>query len=610
MSAIPAYSCCCGGEPWPPEYYVFTPCAATPCCDLECDGAPQVKWCPSYAASQGLIVPMVVNPSVCLLMKRDCCTYVFTNVVSNPGGVCPTGAGPWNEGTVIGTRSIGPGEFCCDYEEIEPPDNCVTQDAYPEGSPLAPSFCDAYVFEPYTNADMWGIVPSKPVTVRSTLTYCYPTFGKNWDENCDNCPRIDHAQSAITHAQQIGYCIPTDPLSECPGQRTYTQTVMLTCAECNPCGPCCGIDPCDGVDPNADWCEDPARTYSVKTCYSVSPCLDEEDEETFFEQDVLTVTYDFCATTIDPDDPNALALLTALFTGGSPVRSWDPLTAYPYDPGIALYLCPAAGLFSNPAVYVFSGDAKDIANAINSLSVNFPWLSAQADEQWGECFWFGTRQTCNRCPGDDPSLRPAYGSSGEPADELVFDRVEIVGTTSFRAIFRGRSKKYYACAAQTLSSVHSVTPGCIYSDTDVVNLAVSATGDAENGYALDCLSPAEYACGDRYSMRQIEQDYCPVEICTVKNPAQEVIGCDAVTGYPLLDVIVSGVTILKGWVSLCGGGAFGGMPYSPQIRCRSYPWLYEVTPCGDEPPAGTCSPGVYQSPAAYCETDATPITVT
>ena len=613
MSAISAFLCCCdGGGQWPSEYYVFTPCPESPCCDLECDGASTINWCPAYAAAQGIIVPIVPNPALCIYMDYGCCRYVLTDVIPNPGGVCPTGGGVWNVGTFYGTRTVSGGQGCCDAQLIPTPSTCVWNDAYPSMPPSA-SFCAAYVFEPYTNADMWGIVPSKTVKVTSTLTYCYETFGTNWDENCDNCPPIDHAQSAITHTQEIGYCIPTDPLASCPGQRTYTQVEWLNCAECNPCGPCCGIDPCAGLTPGTlpydENCEDPAASYSVKTCYSVSPCLDAEEEPTWFEQDVLTVTYDFCATVVDPSDPNALAQLTALFAGGQIVNPWSAATVWGGgDTGISIRLCPGA-TFTDPTVYVFSGDAKDIANAINSLRVNFPWLRADASEVWGECFWFGVRQTCDNCPGDPPGTRPAWGVATQDADELVFDRIEIIDSTRFRAIFRGRSKKHYVCAAQTLQSVHSVASGCVYNDTDVVNLAVSATGDAENGYELQCLSPAEYACGDRYSMQQVEQDYCSTTICTVKNPAQVVTGCDAVTGYPLIDVVVDGVTVLKGWQSLCGGG-FGAMPSDSQIRCRSYPWLYQVPACGQPTFPGTCAPGIYQSPAAYCETEATTITVT
>ena len=109
MSALGAASCCCPTEPpvYPGEYYVFSVCAESPCCDLECEGATDVKWCPSYASAQGLAVPIVLTPSTCIKIKVDCCTYVMTAVVPNPGGICPTGAGPWNVGTYIGTTTIG-----------------------------------------------------------------------------------------------------------------------------------------------------------------------------------------------------------------------------------------------------------------------------------------------------------------------------------------------------------------------------------------------------------------------------------------------------------------------------------------------------------------------
>jgi hypothetical protein len=146
------------------------------------------------------------------------------------------------------------------------------------------------------------------------------------------------------------------------------------------------------------------------------------------------------------------------------------------------------------------------------------------------------------------------------------------------------------------------------SSTDVINLAISATGDDDEGYALHCLSPAEYACGERYEMRQVEQDYCGTTICTADDPALPVPQCDAVTGYPLLDVVVDGVTVLEGWQSLCGGG-LGGLPSISQIRCRSYPFVYEVLGCEDPFYGGLCTPGVYQQADRYCETLATPIQV-
>jgi hypothetical protein len=606
VSAIPAYQCCCPTEPpiYPAEYYVFSVCP-DPCCPLDCADSVDVKWCPSYAVAQGLVVPIVLTPGLCIKMTLGCCTYVMTAVIANPGGVCPTGGGVWNQGTYAGTRTIDPEEEgCCDAVIIDPPDNCLTEAAYVD--PLVGNACFAYVFEPYALDDQWGTVPSKPVTVRSNLTYCYATFGANWDQRCDNCPPIDYYQSTVKASQEIGYCIPTDPISSCLGQRTYSQTVTLDCQQCYPCGDCCGNgDPCFPPSDPPITCDDPKGTWSVRTCYAVNPCLDENDDFTWFEQDVLTVTYDFCATAVDPDDPGALAALEALFAGGDVVTPWSALTVWGApDTGIRISLCPGA-VFSDPSVFVFSGNAKHIADAINSLTVNTPFLSAEADEEWGDCFWFGVRQTCDECPEDPPGTRPAFRAEG---DELVFDRCEIISATKFKAIFRGRSKKHYVCASQTLISTYSVSGNCVGSSTDVINLAISATGDDDEGYALHCLSPAEYACGERYEMRQVEQEYCDTTICTAGNPTLTVPQCDAVSGYPLLDVVVEGVTVLEGWQSLCGGG-LGGLPSISQIKCRSYPFVYEVLGCEDPFYGGLCTPGVYQQADRFCETFATPIQV-
>ena len=620
MSAIGAASCCCAAEPppGPEQYYVFTVCAESPCCNLECGGQPSVNWCPAYAVAQGLVVPIILTPGTCIKMKLNCCTYVMTAVIANPGGVCPTGGGIWNQGTYIGTSTVDPEEGgCCEVEDIPIPSTCVWQAAYPDTPPAA-SQCAAYVFEPYANPDMWGILPSKPIRVRSTLTYCYETFGTAWDSRCQNCPPIEHYQSAITHSQNIGFCIPVEPLNPCPGARLYEQSTTLECRECFPCDPCCGSDACQDAPPGP-YCEDPSATYSVRTCYAVNPCVDEEDQQLWYEEDVLEVTYDFCATVIDPEAPDVVDQLNALFGGGDVVIPWNFATVWGgNDTGIRLALCPG-GAFTDPGVYVFSGNAQHIADAINSLGVNFPWVSATSNKAFDQCFWFGVRQTCETCPEAPPGTRPAYGlAASEPGDQLAFDRCEVIDATSFKAIFKGRSLRYYVCASQTLSGESpttsgvnfSIAPNCTGSSTDVINLAVSATGGVEDGYELQCLSPAEYACGQRYTMRQVEQDYCdraPGQgICTASNPDLSVTACDAVVGYPLSDVVVDGVTVLKGWESLC---VTAGFPSQSAIKCRSYPFIYAVRGCEDPPYAGLCV-DIFQDANVDCETDATPITVT
>jgi hypothetical protein len=606
MSAITPAICCCDDTPLPSQYYRFKLCGSG-CCDIPCD-AGIINWCPAYALTQGFTVP----PSgTCALVKYDCCVYEYLNTVAlTPGSPCPpVGAtGIWNAGTYLGTRTPNPG--CCDLQTIDLPETCLFDEAYPLGPPFPASDCIAYVFEEYTNDDMWGTVPGKEVYVTSTITYCYETFGPNWDEPCD-CPNPrTYTTASVTRAQPIGSCIPFASPADCAGQRNYVSTGTLTCAQCNPCQPCCGgTNPCSG--PSPPGCDDPAKMYTVKTCYAVNPCLDEEFEPQYFEQDVLTITYDFCATQIDPLNPTALAALTALFGGGNMVVPWPAGTGFPLDVGISLKLCPYFSPFGCPCVNVFSGNAEHIAAAINALSVNAPHLSATANKIWGTCFWFGTRSTCQRCPGADPLDPPIQQS--EPADELVFDRVEIVNSTTFKVILRGRSKKYYVCAGQTVESAYSTAFGCAYLTSDVVNLAISATGDVENGFERQCLSPAEYACGDRYSMRQIEQLPCDTTICDQYDSNSPVEGCLEVEGYPLTDVIVMGQVVVPGWQSSCGG--FGMLPAESQIKCRAYPIVYTVTPCGGTIPSGYCihpydPSAVYQDAGVFCETSATPIQVT
>lgn len=623
MNALLAAVCCCQGGPEFGEYYVFTSCSNNPCCPNECASGLNIYWCPAYAIQQGLQPPLTIDAGSCLMIKYECCLYRLTSVVSITGACPPSGAtGLWNVGSVVGFKSISGAETCCTYQNIPLPSTCLTSIAFGTGHTLTASQCAAYVVQPYTLTDQWGTVPSKPVTIQSTLTYCYETFGAAPSARCEGCPPITHYQKSVTHAQQIGYCIPLDAgPTVCEGQRTFTSLEYLTCSECNPCGDCCGAgDPCDGVDPLIDFCEDPQNTWAVRTCYSVNNCLDASNEQLYFEQDVLTITYDACATDLDITDPEDQAVLEALFSGGNTVASWSSNSSFGSDDtGIVLKLCIGSP-FGCPCVYVFSGNAANIADAVNSMFMNFPFVSATHDPVWGEHFWFGVRQTCDVCDGDPAGTRPAYQPPSE-SDELVFDRLEFNGSTSFSAIFKGRSKKKFVCAAQTLISDYSISANCAGSNTDVVNCCISATGDIDNGYDLDCISPAEYDNGSRYSMRQIEQDYCEKYICTSSNPSAAVTGCDASVGYPLYDVVVMGLVVQKGWQSLCGGG-LGLMPAGMQFKCRTYPYQYEVAPCcpyddpascaiweAANPTPEPCVDRCFQDAGYYCESDATIIQV-
>ena len=629
MSSLLAVLPCCCEEPGPelPEYYRFQACPDGSCCPLECDEAPDVYWCPSYAIAQGWQPPISPDPSVCWMMKYNCCTYILTNVIPNAGSCPPTSPpGLFNVGTAIGVKNIDPmTEDCCDSQNVDLPAGCLMNLAYPVGSAyeLTPGACYKYVVKEYTLTDQWGTVPSKPVTLQCDLTYCYETFGAGPTERCNNCPPKYYYQRTVTHTQQHGSCIPVDGgLGNCENQRTVVKNEYLDCGECNPCGVCCpgGTDPCDGFggpgDPSYDdFCEDPQNWYSIKTCYSVNNCTDLLANQEWFEQDVLTVTYDFCVVPFDPNDPGTLAALTAQFSGGNLVVPWNGNTAFGNnDLGWVLKLCPT-GIFSCPCVYILSGDANDIADAINALAINAPYLSASADPIWGSHFWFGIRQTCTPCPGDPPGTRPPF-QPPDQSDELVFDRIELVGSTKFKAIFKGRSKKKYLCMAMKLESPWSVE--------GVTNTCITATGNAGTGFALDCLSPAEYSYGLRYSVRQIEQDVSFETICTSANPGGEsVIDCDAVVGYPLYDLYVAGNLTQFGWTSLCGGGM--GLFPLPSYFCRAYPYIYEVPPCcpylltdpglcpaweAMNPTPLPCIDRCFQDSGAYCESQATIMTVT
>lgn len=622
-TVLPAV-CCCEGGPEFGEYYQFDPCDDAPCCPHDCDSVyPSVYWCPAYAIIKGLPPPLTVDPGICLMIRVDCCLYRLTAVIPS-SGVCPPGGTGliFNVGELVGYKSLGDGEVCCDFPDIPVPSTCLVSTFFPSGTAheLLPNPCVSYVAQPYSLADQWGTDPDQPVTVTSTLTYCYETFGIAPTARCDNCPPITHYQAAITHSQQIGSCIPLDSgINVCLGQRTFSVTNYLTCAECNPCGNCCESgDPCEDVDPTADFCEDPANSYAVRTCYSVNDCVDSESQQIYFEQEVLTITFDSCISNGEP--------ITEEFAMDYAVEvtDWGSNSVFGSDDtGIRISMCSdwTGGSFNCPCVNVFSGNAGNIADAINAMSMNFPYISAEADPIWGQYFWFGVRQTCDVCPGQPAGTRPAYRPPSD-SDELVVSRVELVSATSFKVILSGRSKKKFICAAQTLISTHSVSANCTASSTDVVNCCISATGDIDNGFDLDCISPAEYAQGSRYSMRQVEQDYCEKYICTSSDPSAAVTGCDAVAGYPIYDVYVGATLVQQGWQSLCSGG-LGGMPAGTQIKCRSYPYRYDVAPCcpyGDpsscaiweaaNPTPTPCVDRCFQESGYYCESDATIIQVT
>jgi hypothetical protein len=606
---LPAVCCCGGPGPPPPgdEYYVFEPCGYFDdyCCGpvSPCTGAPaQIVWCNWYAISQGLQPPF--DPELCVLIKwNECCIYQLVGIIDDP---CPDPpAAAQNIGSIFQQYIATEERPCCTPESINQDESgCLYDQMFDATYPWAPGPCDDLIAFEYDNYDQFGTVAGKEVKIKTaTLAYCYETFGIPADGRCDDAEPIRHEQAVVSdHIQLHGLCIPVDSgLGNCENQRTEVFIDYLSCPECTPDRPCCGDpDPCEGLTGTAydEYCPDPAKTYDIKTCYRVNDCLDDEFNQIWFEEDVLYIDFPWCHSGIDPDDPDVQDLLDAFYINPStgvvrtqviPFSAWQYLPTPPANiPAIELSVCDYRGI-------IYSGNANQIASGINSYIGDF--ATATSIAPWDIHFWFNRRQTCDQCDAFDPVI-PPYSEG----DELVVDRVES-RSAGPRVYLVGRSKKKYVCASKNLQTAYNVACRACNGNCDVVTTSISAKGNAEEGFELDCLSPAEYSSGLRYSMRRIEQVQCLTDICVDVGGSLSVVSCEELTGglnYPVADWNANCLNVLG----------------PTNIKCRSYPHLYSVAPCDTSVPLPIlCIPSScdfcnsYQNQKVYCETDGSVIEI-
>jgi hypothetical protein len=598
---LPAVCCCGEPEPPPPgdEYYVFEPCGYFDdyCCGpvSPCeDGPAQIIWCNWYAISKGLQPPF--DPETCVLIKwNECCIYQLVGIIEDP---CPD---PPEEAQNIGSvflQYVATEERpCCEPEPVNQEEaGCLYKQMFDDDTPWTPGPCDDLIAFKYDNHDQFGTVVGKEVKIKTaTLAYCYETFGIFADQRCDGGEPIRHEQAVVNdHIQLHGLCIPTDGgLANCENQRTEAFVDYVSCQECTPGQPCCEeSDPCPEPDPPD--CEDPSKTYTIKTCYRVNDCLDDDENQIWFEKDVLYIDFPWCHSGIDPDDPDVQDLLDAFYldpaTGVVRTDNVSSITTlWGATPVAVLEVCDYVAT-------IVSGNADQIASGINAYIGDF--ATATSIAPWDTHFWFGRRQTCDLCDAFDPVI-PPYSEG----DELIVDRVEP-RSAGPRVYLVGRSKKKYVCASKTLQTIYNIACRTCFGNCDVVTTAISAKGNDDEGFELDCLSPAEYSSGLRYSMRRIGQDECLTDICIDIGGVLSVVRCEELTGglnYPVADWNANCMNVLG----------------PTQIKCRSYPHLYSVAPCDISVPLPIlCNPNIncedcdsYQNQKIYCETDGSVIEI-
>jgi len=592
---LPAVCCCGEPEPPPPgdEYYVFEPCGYFDdyCCGpvSPCeDGPAQIIWCNWYAISKGLQPPF--DPETCVLIKwNECCIYQLVGIIEDP---CPD---PPEEAQNIGSvflQYVATEERpCCEPEPVNQEEaGCLYKQMFDDDTPWTPGPCDDLIAFEYDNYDQWGTVAGKEVKVSATFQFCYESFGVSNFTRCDDAdPIVVNAASPPEHEQLIGLCIPTDDdiTANCDNQRTEFFLEYVDCATANPDRPCCGDDdPCAGLTPEEydEYLPDPAKSYSIRTCYRVNDCEDDDGNQLWFEKDVLYIDFPWCHSGIDPDDPDVQDLLDAFYldpaTGVVRTDNVSSITTvWGATPVAILEVCDYVAT-------IVSGNADQIASGINAYIGDF--ATATSIAPWDIHFWFGRRQTCDLCDAFDPVI-PPYSEG----DELIVDRVEP-RSAGPRVYLVGRSKKKYICAAKTLISPANVACNCTASSCDITTAAVSATGNDDDGFQLDCVSPAEYANGRRYNMRRVGQSGCTVDICTDSTTWLTVAKCESLSGglnYPPDDFCPAFV--------------------ATQIKCRTYPHIYEVACCNalicSEPVP--CIQDMFQDPKTFCETDGSVIEV-
>ena len=580
------------------------------CCTPDCTNAPaRIEFCPRYLLTMGIPDPPDLA-NKCYYISYDCCMYILTNFETTP---CPNPESPWpvNVGELVKVKNRVAGENPCCYPDQQQQGNPggIANIQIPEYGPAIANNtqlpCEETVAECYDFKDQAGTVKGKGVTIASTASTCIETYGVPWDVRCGHGPPVEIETLSVGMSQEMSFCTVRDSVSGCPNQVTQSYVEYMECPDCDIEGDCCGntTGNCAQVPDFCDTELDRFETYDVRTCYSINSTGCATHDE-----DIMTITFSACfAPEIDPESEGAQAALNSLFLGSSGLVHIDQ--ANTVATGWGTLDAPKLSVCGLDVV-IFSGNAAHIAERINNRIGAL--VTASGIAPWSAYFWFGNRQSCVACEWQTANDRPGFWEG----DTLTVDRVEFTDSnTTITVTLRASSLRYYACASQTLIVDHAWRK----TSANTCNAAISATSAVPNNYALQCLSFPEYAFGQRYSMKRV-QEYGngTIPICVAIGFYQDATDCEARAGWPLEDITVNiggvDIVLVYGWDSLCAS-----MP-DPRTGCYAYPFVYEVAPCCpaqtdctqwaiDHPLPQPCVRS-FQDPNVYCKSDGTVIGLT
>ena len=598
MSSTTTFAACCCGDGLYyadkcPEYF------GNLCCADGCETAPaRLIFCPDYLASLGIPVPPPSN--ICYIFAYECCAYVLGPFADLP---CPPPMSvyPVNAGTLVAVFPAN-NEPCCRPNGIVKlpvgtiglltcPD-CVTVEnpngyiIYNNAQP-----CHEFIANCYDGCDQYNL--TKYTEITTFISICVNLAGVPWFVRCNNGPPDGFGRVSKKMSQFIGPCqcpestngVPdTEPcppfISSCPNERRQHWTGFYDCTDCPPFVQlaCCGeVSPCVDDPTSCNATPDPNKTFEITTCYSVNNCIEPntEDQEYHIE-DVILLKIPECVPLLYGIDPTNQAQLEAWiqdvfiqFLEVEAESCWDGITT------VRMLIC---GLM----IDIVSGTAEQIVDKINKRIGGM--VQAEVITPWSNFFWFGTRQSCLVCGEIGPNsycFRPPHIEG----DQLQVGDIEYIGGI-VRVKLQGRSKRKSVCVAVTMNSYENCQ-GANLPDSATVSAAISAKG--EYPFELQCLSIPEYASGMRYDLMSIEQPLETTEIC-LPNATAIVVRCPEEEGYPLEDIIVSGVVVTRGYRSVC--------PSMPESRtgCRCYPFSANPAPCC---PAGSTEQECIDWSAAY-----------
>ena len=580
------------------------------CCAPDCTNAPaRIEFCPRYLLTMGIPDPPDLA-NKCYYIRYDCCIYILTNFETTP---CPNPESPWpvNVGELVKVKNRVAGENPCCYPDQQQQGNPggIANIQIPEyGQAIAnrTNFpCEETVAECYDFKDQAGTVKGKGVTIASTASTCIETYGVPWDVRCDHGPPVTIDTLSVAMSQEMSFCRVLDDITSCPNQVTRSFRKYMECPDCDVEGDCCG-NTTGNCAQDPDFCDTELNrfeTYDVKTCYSINSTGCATHDE-----DIMTIKFSACAApNIDPESQGAQAALNALFLGSSGLVHIDQANTVATGWGtLGAPKLSVCGL----DVVIFSGNAAHIAERINTRIGGL--VSASGIAPWSAYFWFGNRQSCVKCDWQTANDRPGFAVG----DTLTVDRVAFTDSnTTITVTLRASALRYYACAAQTLIVDYPWRK----TSANTCNAAISATSAVPNNYVLQCLSFPEYAFGERYTMKRI-QEYGngTIQICVDIGFYQPATNCEARAGWPLEDITVNiggnDIVLVYGWDSLCAA-----MP-DPRTGCYAYPFVYTPAPCCpaqtdctqwaiDHPLPQPCVRS-FQYPNVYCKSDGTVIGIT